>query len=301
VASEVAGGGSGAAIQGARRGPAAAGAGERSAPQAASGGSQAARRDSQPSAGLGSQPAAPASAPPGTAAPAPPGTAAGRQVERAAELTLTPRPREIQAVADGVARTTQAIGGYVESSQVSTTGDGGSASLRLRLPSARLATAIERLSALAPVGALSQSTDDITGATGVAAERVADARAERRALLRALGRATSDRQVSVLRERLRLNRSRLAAAKGALAGWRRRARLATVNVTVRPSERTGESGGAWTPRDALHDALGVLQVAAGVALVAAAVLLPLLLLAFPVAVAVRIAVRRRREHALDGV
>jgi hypothetical protein len=226
--------------------------------------------------------------------------AAGRRVERAAQLTLTPAPDDVQSVADGVTRTTQELGGYVESSQVTTSGDGGSGSLRLRVPSARLASAIERLSALAPVGSLSQGATDITGATGSAAERVADARAERTALLRALGRATADREIASLRERLRINRSRLARARGALESLRRRARLSTVDVTVRAVADGGDRGGAWTPRDALGDAVRVLQIAAGVALVGAAILVPALALGGAGVLAGRAMTRRRREQALDA-
>jgi hypothetical protein len=226
---------------------------------------------------------------------------AGRRVERAAQLTLTPAPDDVQSVADGVTRTTQQLGGYVESSQVTTNGDGGSGSLRLRIPSARLASAIERLSALAPVGSLSQGATDITGATGSAAERVADARAERTALLRALGRATTDREIASLRERLRLNRSRLARARGDLESLRRRARLSTVDVSVRAvADGDGDGGGAWMPRDALGDALRVLQVAAGVAVVGAAVLVPVLALGGAGLLAGRAMTRRRREQALDA-
>jgi hypothetical protein len=221
-------------------------------------------------------------------------------VERSASITLTPRAGEVQDVADGVAAAASALGGYVASSQVSTEGDGGSAALRLRVPSARLQALLRRLADLAPVGAQSQAANDITGATGVAAERVADARAERRALLRALGRAATEREIAALRERLRLNRSRLAAAKGSLEALRRRARLATVDVAVRGARDEG-GGGAWTPRDALRDALRVLQVAAGAAVVGAAVLLPLALLLAPAAVLARAAARRRRERALAGV
>jgi Domain of unknown function (DUF4349) len=184
---------------------------------------------------------------------------------------------------------------------VTTSGDGGSGSLRLRIPSVRLASAIERLSALAPVGSLSQGATDITGATGSAAERVADARAERTALLRALGRATADREISSLRERLRINRSRLARARGDLESLRRRARLSTVDVSVRAAADGGsDGGGAWTPGDALGDALGVLQVAAGVAVVGAAALVPLLALGGAGLLAGRAMTRRRREQALDA-
>jgi hypothetical protein len=72
-------------------------------------------------------------------------------------------------------------------------------------------------------------------------------------------------------------------------------------VTVRPAaDGEGGDGGAWTPRDALGDALRVLQVAAGVALVGAAALAPLLLLAGAAILAGRAVTRRRREHALDA-
>jgi hypothetical protein len=119
-------------------------------------------------------------------------------------------------------------------------------------------------------------------------------------LLRALGRATSDRQIASLKARLRDNRSEIARRKGALDAQRRRADLATVAVTV---EGTGavdhHGGGAWTPRDALHDAARVLEVAGGVALIALAVLAPLAVLALLAALAGRTVRRHRREGALD--
>jgi uncharacterized protein DUF4349 len=272
--------------------------------QEAAGG--AAPRDSEPNAQLARPPLSASGAQPAAPSPAPPAAAQSRgdrRVERAAQLTLTPPADEVQSVAEGVTHTTQELGGYVESSQVTTNGQGGSGSLRLRIPSARLASAIERLSALAPVGSLSQGATDITGATGSAAERVADARGERTALLRALGRATTDREIASLRERLRLNRSRLARARGALESLRRRARLSTVDVTVRASadgNGGSDGGGAWTPRDALGDALRVLQVAAGVALVGAAALVPALVLGGAGVLAGRVVTRRRREQALDA-
>ena len=76
-------------------------------------------------------------------------------------------------------------------SQVSTSQSGGSASFTLRIPSRRLEDALKRLSALASVASLSQSSDDITAAFVSARDRLDDARAERKALLRALARAIS--------------------------------------------------------------------------------------------------------------
>jgi hypothetical protein len=58
-------------------------------------------------------------------------------------------------------------------------------------------------------------------------------------------------------------------------------------------------GGRWTPNDALHDAGRVLEVSAGVAVIALAVLIPLGLVGALAAVAGRMVVRRRRERALE--
>jgi hypothetical protein len=222
-------------------------------------------------------------------------------VERGASLTLTPEPDEVQRTADGVVRATQDAGGYVQRSQVDTGEAGGTATFTLRVPSARLAEAIAALSRLAPVAATSQDATDITAATASAADRLADARAERQALLRALGRATTDREIASIKARLADNRATITRRTAALDALRRRADFATVSVLVegRQGAAGGAHGGGWTPGDALHDAGRVLETAGGVALVAAAGLAPLAILALLVALAARGVRRRRREAALD--
>jgi hypothetical protein len=82
-----------------------------------------------------------------------------------------------------------------------------------------------------------------------------------------------------------------------------RASFATVRVDLVADADAGASGGGggWTPADAAGDALRVLEVSAGVALVALAVGLPLALLAALVLGATRWTGRRRRERALDAV
>jgi len=228
-----------------------------------------------------------------------------RRVERSAEMTLSTAPDEVQAVADDVVRTVQGLGGVVASSRVATIDGGGEAYFDLRLPSARLDRAIAQLSKLAHVSALAQGTDDITGAFVSATDRLKDARDERAALLRALGRATTDRQVASLRARIADSRRRIASIEGELRRLRARTDRATVALTIRgDGEGRGGSdeddGGAWTPGDAAGDALRVLEVAAGVAVIAAAALVPLGLLAVLVLLAARAARRRSRERALDA-
>lgn len=228
-----------------------------------------------------------------------------RRVERSAEMTLSTAPDDVQAVADDVVRTVQGLGGVVASSRVATVDGGGEAYFDLRLPTARLDRAIAQLSKLAHVSALAQSSDDITGAFVSATDRLKDARDERAALLKALGRATTDRQIASLRARIADSRRRIARVEAELRRLRARTDRATVALTIRgDGESRGGSdedeGGTWTPGDALRDALRVLEVAAGVAVVVAAALVPLGLLALLTLLAARAARRRGRERALDA-
>jgi len=226
-----------------------------------------------------------------------------RKVQRDAELTLTTSRNDVQDVADRVVSTTQDIDGVVARSSVDVGDAQGSASFTLRIPTRRLDDGLKRLSDLAHVGSLRQGSTDITGSFVSAADRLSDARAERRALLKALGKATTPNAIASLRSRIRFNRSEIAALKGDLQALRRRADLATVSVQVvgRGAAKGAAGGNAgWTPGDAAHDALRVLEVGAGVLLIAVAVAAPLGALALLVVLATGAARRRRREHTLDA-
>jgi hypothetical protein len=304
IALGIATGGGSSSDDGASSGSASSSAGRASSaeqvPQAA-GDASASTSGARPAVRTESSSAAAKAAPSSPNIPMPSVPSSPRKVERAAELTLTPAPADVQDTADGVVRETQAAGGYVQTSSIATRDGGGRASFVLRIPSAKLDATLAALSKLAHVGALNQSSTDITAQTASVADRLSDARAQRRALLQALGRATTDRQVASLKARLRDNRTEIARRQGALDAQRRRADLATVSVEV---EGTGQAApkddGAWTPGDALHDAGRVLEVAGGVALIALAVLAPLGVLAALGALAARALRRRRREAALDG-
>jgi hypothetical protein len=224
-----------------------------------------------------------------------------RRVERSTRLELT--TPDVQAASDGVVRATQATGGFVQSSQVST-GDGRStASFVLRVPTSHLDDALVRLTRLGHVRSLQQSADDITNVYNGASTRLAEARAERRGLLRALGKATTAAQITSLRARIADNRRALQRDQRELDAVRNRANYATIGLELTGVARkhaTVPSGGPWTPGDAAHDAVRVLEVSAGVALIALAVLLPLTLVGAAggfAAVALR---RRRREAALSS-
>ena len=262
----------------------------------------AAKSSGSAGSGSASSPKSSSAAPSAPAVP-PNGSTSARQrrVERSTRLELT--TTDVQAAGDGVVRATQAAGGFVQSSQIAT-GDGHStASFVLRVPTGRLDDALARLSRLGHVKSLQQSAEDITNAYNGASARLVEARAERSGLLRALSKATTAQEISSLRARIADNRRTLQRYERELAAVRNRADYATVGVEVTGVARkhaAAPGGGSWTPGDAAHDAVRVLEVSAGVALIALAVLVPLGLVGAAggfAAVAVR---RRRREAALSA-
>ncbi|HEX7610673.1 MAG TPA: DUF4349 domain-containing protein, partial [Solirubrobacteraceae bacterium] len=233
---------------------------------------------------------------PATSAASAPATP-GRVQELAASITLAPAPADVQATADRVARLAVSDGGFVQSSQVQQQREGTSeATLQLSLPSARLSAALASLGQIAPVRAQSQSLQDITSAYDGARRTLADAVAERAALLRALAGASTQGQIESLRRQLSLAAGAIARARSALAAVSGRATTATVEVTVQGDARSGAEG--LTLHRGLHDAGHVLTVAAVVLLVALAVLVPLALLAGALLLGARGWRRFARERAL---
>ena len=239
---------------------------------------------------------------PAPAAPVAP-TKTPRKVQRSAELVLAVPSGKLDRTADGVIRTVDRFGGIVASSAIGTLESTGEATFDLRIPTDSLDEALAALSKLGHVAERSQNLVDITGSFTSTQDRLSDARAERRGLLRALGRASTQARIDSLRARLRAVRSQIARLNGELDALRRRADLSTVSVTVRgDGSRSGDGdgeGGGWSTGDAARDALRVLEVSAGVLLIALAVAAPLALLAGLAALGVRSGRRRRRESALD--
>ena len=232
--------------------------------------------------------------------PAAPPSNGGRHVERSTRLELT--TTDVQRTADGIVRATQAAGGYVQLSQVRTADRNAGATFVLRVPTAKLDDALASLSKLGHVRAMEQSANDITGQYDSAQSRLADARAERRGLLRALGRATTAQEIASLKARIADNRSALNRLQSEFNAVRRRANYATIQVDVTGRARTQPvtPGGSWSPGDAARDALRVLEVAAGVALIGLAVLIPLAVLGTAGGLAAGALRRRRREAALNA-
>jgi Domain of unknown function (DUF4349) len=220
----------------------------------------------------------------------------GRKVERAASLTLATPRRDLDEVASRVGTVTADLGGFVARSTISSSGGGD---IQLRVPSNRLDTAIQRISDLGRVRDLTRESQDITSQVVSARDRLTDARTERESLLRQLANADTLNETESIRARLAIVSQEIAAARNSLRRVNNRANFADVSVQLVPRGGDDADEGAWTPGDAFDDALRVLEVAAGVAVIAAAVVVPLLIAWLLGWVATRGVTRRRRERALD--
>ena len=257
-------------------------------------------REAAPSAGAGSVPEGDSEA--GAVAPATPGRSTARKVERITSLTLATGSGEIDDVADEVVRVTDGHGGVVASSSVNTNdANGGGANFELRIPSHRLQPALAELSKLAHVRSRSQTTADVTRTYVSARDRLNEALAERRGLLGQLARADTPNETANVRRRLRLAAGRISRARSELASIRQRTDLSQVRVSIEPRRGDEGTGGPWTPREALGDALSILSVTLGVIVVSLAVLLPVGLLGGASWLGARGVRRRRREAALDAL
>jgi hypothetical protein len=230
---------------------------------------------------------------------------AKRQVARNVDLELSAAPDHFRDAADGVLDVVRVHHGFVVSSQVSGGDPGvrgaerGHANFELRIPAGELSGSMGDLSNLGHVVSRSDGTHDVTKRFVSARKRIDALTASRDRLLRQLGTAATITEKQSLRARLRIVEARLSAAHRDLAKVQQRVHLVPVSVAI-TADAHASSGGAWTIGDAFHDAGRVLTVAAGVALVGGAALLPLALLIGLTAAGWRGWVRRQRARALDA-
>jgi hypothetical protein len=313
-------------------GPASSGPGSRTAlglPQPTSEGPGAVTKAAQPASGASAKPAsgapgstagastsgagastpargsstpAPASSTP--AGPQPPANA--RKIVQAAELQLTAGATRIDDVAQEVFDVIGSEHGVVQDSNVTATGGpDGYAHFDLGIPSANLPDAMARLSRLryARVASRTDTTQDVNGQFVDAGRRLADARGLRTALLRQLAGATTANQLASLRAQLSDAEAAITRAQADLAALNRRVNLSSVSVTLSASAQPvpvpAAHGNSFTLTRALHDAGRVLTVAAGAALIALAVLVPIALVAALAWWLWSLQRHRRREQALD--
>ena len=223
---------------------------------------------------------------------------AGRKVARTADLRLSTAPEDLREVADGVVDVTHRYRGFVVTSNVSSgDGSGASADFSLKLPARNLQAAVDELSELAHVSSLTEGTDDITTRFTTARERIAELTEQRERLRAKLAEAGTAEEERAIRVRLREVRAELAAPRRELRQATERVRFVPVHVAIAADAAQADT--AWSIRDALDDAVRVLEVAVGVALIMLAIAVPVAIVAALTWLAASAWIHRRRERALD--
>lgn len=229
-----------------------------------------------------------------------------RKVERSASLELATPAAHVDAVAQDVLGVVARFDAIVDRSSVSSGTAGGGAQFALRIPAARLQPALAALSQLPDAHVVSRTDDsaDVNQAYVTTRRRLANARAERAGVVRALQAADTEAQTLRLRTRLDALERTIALAERTQRALDRRVDYSRVTVAIRADDGAGSGGGtggdAFTVGSAFHDALRVLEVAAGVLVIAGAALVPFALLLACLWPLARALGRRRREQALDA-
>ena len=233
-----------------------------------------------------------------SAAPAAP-NARGRLVQRGSTLTLATSPATMQGVANQLVAATERQGGVVESSNVEIQGAASYANFSLAVPSGRLGSLIARLSELASVRGLTQSTHDITDGYNQETARLADSVAERAALLKQLAIAATAADATSIQHQIDALGHRIAAEHRAIDRLLTEGHTATLQVDIVPGASTRHHSVAAGPLSrAFHDALRALEDILAIALIALAIVLPFALSALALWWAATTLRQRARERAI---
>lgn len=229
----------------------------------------------------------------------------GRDITQSARIGLQAAPGRIAGVAQEVFDVIGAEHGDVLSSHVSeTAGAPGYATFSLQVPAARLPSTLDRLSRLTHARVITRedSSADITSHVDNTAAALATAQARRRSLLRQLAATAVPAVAARLEREAARALARIDREQATLERLHHRVADSTIAVTVSAppvvQRRHHAAGGGFTFSRALHDAGHILLIAAGVALIALAVLVPVGLVVALVAWVWSLVLRRRREGAL---
>jgi hypothetical protein len=226
----------------------------------------------------------------------------GRKIVQSATLDLGVQPARVDDVAQEVLNVIGSVSGIVDHSTVTSTGGpDGHAQFELRVPSTSLAQTMSALSRLryASVVSRTDNSQDVNSQFVDANRQLADASALRSTLLGQLAKATDQQQIDSIKAQLSAAEATIATAQATLRALNRQVSYSQVSVTIDAGSAPLVAATGFSLHSAARDALHILTVAAGVALIALAVMVPAGLLgAFGwwTFTAVR---RRRREQALD--
>ncbi len=225
-----------------------------------------------------------------------------RDVERSARVVLAVDPADVRSAAGDVLGVIHEYDGIVLRSSTRTRDEGHAvASFDLLVPSRRLADTLAALSEIGPVRSRSDASVDVTAPTIGLQERARDTRAKVDGLLAELEGAATVSEREAIESELHSERNRLARLRSRLSAMERRTHFARVSVRIvsDPGAVASGGGGDWGVGDAIGDAGRILAVAAGVTVVALAILAPIALILVLALLVQRAWLRRSRERALD--
>lgn len=221
-----------------------------------------------------------------------------RDIERSAEIGLLADPAD---VADDSAKVFSAVHdarGIVLYS-TTTSGKHAGANFDLLIPSTRLGDALAAFSAIDEVRTRHETTVDITAPAVSVSKELRYSKAWIDRLEAQLSSAESELEREDIEAALHSARRHAAQLRAQLALLDRRTAFSRVSVRIESGASQG-SEGSWGIGDAFHDAGHILGIAAGVTVVALAVIAPLALLFLLAWLAHRLWLRARRERALDA-
>jgi hypothetical protein len=233
----------------------------------------------------------------------------GRRQVQSAQLQLTASNAHFNAVSQEVFDVVGQENGIVKNSSVTgATGNQSYASFSLSIPSQNLPATMTRLSELryASVASRTDATADVNDQYLNDQRKLADAQALHSSLLKQLANAVTEAQIDSFTAQIHDAEASISSDEAALARLQSQISFSSLSVQinaaqviVHPRPLTSKHSG-FTIAKAGHDSVRVLTVAAGVALIALAALIPFALLAALIAWIAYWVRRRRREHALDA-
>jgi hypothetical protein len=244
-----------------------------------------------------------------TSASAAPVAPVSKQIQ-SAQVSLTTLNQHVDQVAQEVFNVVGTEHGSVLSSHITSAtsnSGGGYASFSLSIPTNNLQDAMTQLSRLhyAAVSSRTDASQNVSNQYNADQRQLADAKALRSSLLKQLQTAYTESAIDSIKAQLKLAEQQINSWQSTLGALNHRISYSNVTVQINAGGLpvvpvTHHHTSSFTIGGAGHDALRVLVVAAGVALIALAVALPVGLVA---ALLVWLWVwlrQRRREHALDA-
>jgi Domain of unknown function (DUF4349) len=244
-----------------------------------------------------------------TASPTPsPNTGSGAKQIQSAQISLNAQNDHIDQVSQEVFDVVSNEHGSVGSSKITAatrSSGGGYAYFTLSIPTDNLQAAMTQLSRLryAAVSSRTDASQNVGGQYARDQRQLHDAQALRVSLLKQLQTADSQTAIDSIEAQIKSAENQISNAQSTLHSLQHRVSYSNVSVEINsgglPVLPAAQSSG-FTISRAGHDAVRVLIVAAGVALIAFAVLIPVLLvvaLLSWIGVTLR---QRRRERALDA-